>query len=133
MINIKKVDDITKNAVYGFMRRCQKLLPCDNPYYNIPLLIKNICINYYWISEYFTSHGSNFRLNDKKNMVTNTGGWLDTAYGNIEIDSKPILYEWYFKIIQDGDIFIGIDSSNKEFINADFSKKATSRFQSEST
>ena len=56
MINIRKVDDKTKNTVYGFIRRYQTLFPNKNPYYNIPLLVKNICINYYWIAEYVFLH-----------------------------------------------------------------------------
>ena len=123
ILNLSKVDQGTIDIVSGYIKICQTLLPNDNSFYNIPSLVECICIEYYWVYEHFTKHGQYFSLNDERNVATHKGFHDDTVYGNIKIDNKPILYEWIFKIVEDGSIYIGIDSSNKAFCDSDFSER----------
>ena len=46
---LKKVDESTKNLIYGFCRKSHESLPTDNIYYNIQPLIIHIIMLYYWI------------------------------------------------------------------------------------
>ena len=123
---VKNIDQVTKDIVFGYIRQCEiNLLPNNNTFFNISSLIKFICIIYYWRQEYFTSHGSCSKLNDEKDIVTNTEYKTNTVYGNININNKiSCIYLWTFKIINwwipTGQIFIGIDSSNKKFIEKNF-------------
>ena len=44
----KKIEQTIKDAVFGYIKQyCQPLLPYNNPYYNIPMLVKQICLCYY--------------------------------------------------------------------------------------
>ena len=124
-IKHKNVDNKTINIVFGFIRRCQMLLPNNNPLYNIPSLVEHLCICYYWIREYFTSHGNIITLNENKNIAISKGDMWDTntVYGNIDIDDKPKLYIWLIKLYSKTySAYFGLDSSNKQFCNDDFSQ-----------
>ena len=122
-LKIEDVDQLTKDIVFGFIRECEKLL-LNNDIYIIPSIIYHICINYYWMKEYFTLFGKHMKLNDEKNIIQNIDNFVDTAYGNIQIDNKLFLYEWNFKIIKHfAEIAIGIESSNKHFIDGRFTNK----------
>ena len=124
-LETKKCDKRTRSIVYEYIRRCQLLLPQNNPYYNIAELIKHLCISYYFTREYFTKHGNNITLNDKQNIAKKSGKHYDTVYGNIDIDgSSPMRYIWTFKIIQiEYEMDIGIDASNKLYCNTWFHNK----------
>ena len=66
----KLADQRTKDIVNGFIKQYQKLLSKNNIYhYNIPSLIQNLCLNYYWIKEYFTFHGVDIILNKDKTIA----------------------------------------------------------------
>ena len=75
-VKIKNIDEKIKDIVCGYIRRCQYLLPNNNPYYNIPSLVEHLCITYYWISEYFTDHGNSITVNEQKNIATNTDDYM---------------------------------------------------------
>ena len=99
-VNTKNIDDRIIYAVSGYLRRCQLLIPRNNVYYNIPSLVEYLCINYYRITEYFTSHGNYITLNDDKSIAQTIVNQRDTVYGNIEINNtKPMIYKWIFKIL----------------------------------
>ena len=125
---IKATDQKTKDIVNGFIRDSQNLLPNDkNQYYNIPSLVFIITILYYYNPEYFTIHGDLMELNQDKNIVTMNGFYSSTSikavYGNVMIEMGSTgKHIWTFNIIkpnQQAIIVIGIDSSNKQFINSD--------------
>ena len=118
-IAIKNVDKRTLFTVSGFIRKCQKLLPHDNVYYNIPSLVEHICISFYWIAEYFTIHTENILLTDNKNTAKTVGNSVTTVYGNIKVSDPSIIYKWTFKAEQG--LGIGIDSSIKSTPENDFS------------
>ena len=84
----KQANQRNKDIVNGFIKQCQNLFDKNNIYhYNIPSLISNLCIDYFWISEYFTLHGSDITLNKDKNIVTLIGYKANTIYGNVDIDN----------------------------------------------
>ena len=66
IVDIKNVDDITKKIVFGYIARCQKILPKNNTYYNIPSLVSHICILYYWNPEFWSVYGNGIIVNDDK-------------------------------------------------------------------
>ena len=75
---------------------------------------KNITIiSYYWITEYFTTHGDNIILDKYTNIVYSKSKNTQTVYGNITINDESI--------IRAKTLSIGIDSSNKAHCNGDFS------------
>ena len=121
---IKKVDQRTKSIINGFMKEAQSLLPFqDNSYYNIPDLVFMITILYYFNPEYFSVHGRNMELNENKDIMGSHGG-RNTVYGNIVITKKDRgKFIWTFKLIEPKEnviMTIGIDSSNKAFVNDRF-------------
>ena len=93
IITAKYADQRTKNIVYGFIKQCQQLLNKNNIYhYNIPSSIQNLCLNYFWICEYFTLHGSDITLNKDKNIAkVNEKHSNGTVYGNFDINNNPLL------------------------------------------
>ena len=133
---LNEIDQRSKLIVYGFLRNMyQKTSPTKHKLHNnVPELVYYICICYYYIPEYFTKHGSNLHLNTEQNLVVysstihddnNYKNDMNTVYGNIEIsyDSNSDIneYIWIFEIISCSEtISIGIDSSNKEFIDDAF-------------
>ena len=130
----KLADDNTKDVVFGYTKDIEKKLLS----LNMPLLIKYLCLNYYFIDESFGIHGENIVVNEAhdtakynvKHGSTNVFGM--TVYGNSIIDVNDTSineYLWRFNILSQSDdpcgFYIGIDSSNKKHINTDFSWIAT--------
>ena len=125
-MKIANIDQKAIDVVSGYIRQCQKLLPKNNIYYTIPSLVEQMCITYYWIHEYFTVYGDNITLDKINNIASSILDEynIETIYGNIIIDDKPIIYKWIFKILKlESIIIIGIDSSNKQFCNGDYATK----------
>ena len=124
---IKHVSQRTQNLMSGYVREIEKELSLT-----IPDLITVICIFYYYHFERFTTHGVNIELNKQQTIATKKqGSKFDTrtVYGAIGIDlhCKANKYVWTFKILSlpsSGEwsdaIYIGIDNSNKSFIEDDF-------------
>ena len=119
---LKNIDQRTKDIVIGYIKQCQLLLPQNNTYYNIPSLVRHLCMAYYLIKEYFTKHSKDIELNENGSIATNTASDFRSAYGNIVIDGELLMiYKWWFKILRASVICIGIDSSNKKHIDVDYS------------
>ena len=124
---LKRAKGKDKTAVFGYVRKCQYSLPQNSSYYNIPQLIYFICYAFYTKTEYFTKYGKHIKLNDEQDTVSNIYSSASTAYGNINIngnDDGNIIYLWTLKILSLSTnypvIVIGIDSSNKMYINERF-------------
>ena len=71
--------------------------------------------------EFFTVHGRAVILEKSDTEATHNSvvsPWA-TVYGNVEIDdSKAARYFWKFRVVQPGIIYFGIDSSGKQFFDA---------------
>ena len=126
---IKSIPQSIKDIIFGYLRNNQQILfkSKNNPYYNIPQLVAFIILSFYQNVEYFSEHGQSIKLNKKTNTISHEGKEYGTAYGNININGEiNALYIWTIKILLDRKcIYIGLDSSNKKFINDDFSDYAT--------
>ena len=123
---LKGADPRTKDIVNGFIKNSQVLLPNEeNAYYNIPSLVFMMTLLYYYNPEYFTKHGRDISLNETKNIahLEKSAGY-STVYGNITITKKDQgKHIWTFNISEPNKqviMTIGIDSSAKRFLNADF-------------
>lgn len=128
---MKEIDSNTKKSVFGCIRQENGLLG-DNI---IPALINYICLSYVYVAneEYSTEYGDSIRYDKQSHTVTNY--WAEhggTAYGHFALTTCPLYHQisqsmtvdqyiWKVKIIsnQTGQISIGIDSSDKECVNAD--------------
>ena len=125
---IKNINQKVKDIVFGYIRLSQCLLPNNNnSYYNIPSLVSYICILYYNQTERFSKYPKNMKHDELKNNIRVISTGRGTVYGDIMIDcSIPSIYEWIIKIIKmngddwDDPIIIGIDSSNKQYIDSNF-------------
>lgn len=120
----KYYDETDKYIVFGFFRQTFQNI-------NTPPVIMYICFYYFHHPEIFSYHGSFMSLNKINNILTfkhskpsNTK--YNTAYGRlhiIRIDTKYI-HKWEIKLLSldpQTDIIIGIDSSNMEHVNSNFS------------
>eukprot|EP01083_Nonionella_stella_P009952 28475_1 len=126
---IKYVDTRSKRIVFGFICESQTMLDADNPYYNIPDLVKYICFIYYHSREYFTVYGSNIVYEENTNTIRHIGGdgHGHSAYGFVPISDTMedgTFYQWKFKILnyvpQRQQVCIGIDCSDKLHAETDF-------------
>ena len=83
----------------------EKILPADNPYYNIPSLVTYIILRYYFHGEKFTLHDDHIELNEKGTIATHTGGLTyDIVYGERLVQfNSGLVYEWRIKILDQGD------------------------------
>lgn len=106
--------------VFGYINRIERKHSII-----IPNEIKSICLEYYLIKEYFTVHGANISLDETNMIATHSTYSPDTVYGNYLIDPTDATiarYKW--KLVTNGPqfsvIYLGIDSSNKEYISNDF-------------
>ena len=64
-------------------------------------------------------------MNDENNIATMTDTrYCGTVYGTINIDGTKMIYRWTFKIIQinNNELDIGIDSSNKKLCDTYFTR-----------
>ena len=116
------VDDRSKDSVFGFIRQSRHKTH-DTA---IPMMIQYCCLNYYFINEYFTKCGDNLKISDDGKIVSkqrNLYGKIVSVYGNAMIDIDNIStskYVWTIKIGGEETCYFGIDSSNKKWINGDF-------------
>ena len=112
--------------VFGYVSKIESKLSTQI----IPIAIKYICLRYYLIIKQFGDHGSFIKLNENQNIahyIGNSGQW-NTVYGTNVIDpgNKHIKkYKWKLKLLNFDDhdrngFYIGIDSSNKKFVEQDF-------------
>lgn len=136
MLALKRLKSAHNNfrfSVFGYLREHE----ADRSI-NIPMMIKYVCLNFYLLEEKFTKHGTHMVVNNLKNKAeiifepnNNTpsiihGESANTVYGDDVInfaDESISEYKWKFKITGDlsHSFSVGIDSSNKKWINDDFS------------
>eukprot|EP01084_Bolivina_argentea_P258825 436508_1 len=123
---LKITDQRTKDIVFGYIRTLERLLKLN---YSTPLQIQYCCLHYYFTQEYFTKCGDCMKLNEIRDTVCkSTGGGkfnYNSAYGNFVIDAtktEVTEYIWHIKLINvtAGYAYVGIDSSNKQYINSRF-------------
>eukprot|EP01084_Bolivina_argentea_P165898 288125_1 len=109
---LNMIPQSTRFKVLGYIRNCE----CERKL-NIPMMLKIICLSYYYIDEHFRS-AENLQLNENKKIAINnhSRGNMISAYGSIIIDSLcRNIYCWKFKIIEHGfGIGIGIESVDKK-------------------
>ena len=76
---LQKIDDQTKYAVYGWLRKAEEELNLNH----IPLMISSICILYYHMEEIFQLIPYHIKLSDDNKCITklSTFGWGNTCYG----------------------------------------------------
>eukprot|EP01083_Nonionella_stella_P106138 305821_1 len=110
--------------ISGYINKIKQELEALND--NTPAVIGFTCLLYYCVRERFTAHGKCMRINRDKDLASmvNVGG--NTVYGSIEIKSNvKYVYRWNIKVVgtnyQWFAFSIGIDSSNKEHFESDFS------------
>ena len=122
-------DQSRKDLIFGYIRELSKSHAFD---LNIPLVIKYFCLQYYFINEYFTRHGNNIAITNSQGTNNNLDimkvkkfGVKGTVYGNINIDISYDEHIWKFIVNVDTEsaLRIGIDSSNKRWINNDFTEQ----------
>ena len=70
--DVKFIRQHYKDIVFGFIRKCQSLLPTDNIYYTIPSLVSHWCLLYFYIKEHFDPDccGSNIVLSENNTIAT---------------------------------------------------------------
>lgn len=95
------VPQATKDCVAGYIRETQRIMPKNNPYYNIPSLIKYVVIYYYYQREIFNKHGKLIKLTENNTVATKEKAKIyNNVFGSTSIDfSKNIIYKWEFKIL----------------------------------
>eukprot|EP01084_Bolivina_argentea_P001714 3161_1 len=106
---VQFIDQINKDIVFGYIRIAQKLLPSNNPYYNIPTLVLHACLLYYVPKECFDQIGAEMKImyddNDNNNNIVElkSGSVWNTAYGSFVIDANKncnAIYQWKIKLIK---------------------------------
>jgi hypothetical protein len=125
----------TRQVVAAFIRHARRsYFFADDSYHNnpIPALIAIITTIYYDHAEYFSSHGSKLSLKHGIHTIRSFGSFTDysraynSVYGNIRINAtgKTIKYQWTFRVFRElyprGIFAIGIDSSNKQYVDTTF-------------
>ena len=82
---IKDIDQRIQDTVSGFVRQIMNVTDNDT----IPSIVVAICILYYHVKEYFTSHGPHIELSDNNSVAsvvhTKNDSYYDLAFGNIKI------------------------------------------------
>ena len=126
---LKFVDQATKDLVEGFIRNTSRTFSDDKV---IPSLVVTICILFYHLVEFFSVCGKSMIIDDNMTIlkVSVPNGKLErmTGYGNIEITNRyNCIYSWTLKLVKLDifDTFIGIDASNKEHIDRNFTGNTT--------
>ena len=114
LVKLSTVEDKAKNLIYGFMRESRALFASNNVYYNIPMLIQQICLTYYYIRMVFNQkqHGSDIVfVNDTTIKRTTDEYWASALIGH-EITDKicnnfKIDFLWKSSPHSNGQFFMG--------------------------
>ena len=123
--------DRSKLLIHGFIKMMQRELfsdNIDNPYYDIPPLVINICIWFYHCTDFFSMSGSDLKINETGDTVTCIRGHRNSAFGNIGIDLNKInnmIYRWDLEILQFDETYlmsIGFASDRTTYLNGDFNQ-----------
>lgn len=117
--DVKIIDELTHNLIYGYSRRIEALFPYYNTYYTIPTLIIHWIMLYYFEREYFkTFNNAKYEhIGDQNTKIkglrkSNEG----SVYGAIIMKpNKKITLEYEFKILSktNYDVLIGIDDEQE--------------------
>ena len=110
LVHPNKINQKQRNLIYGYMRECQLLFPSDNVYYNIPELINQICLTFYYIQLrfYTQTRGSNLNfpdndINDGQTVekLKGDGKWSVCIFGDDndkicgdEYDEFNLWFKW---------------------------------------
>lgn len=127
---IKLINQNVQFIIFGYCRESQKALKINenNQYHDIPDLICYICLMYYHVNEYWTEYGYGIKCDESLKTITNTNGEFSTAYGYqpISIHENINYFKWELEVINNRSdkICIGIDCSDKKWINDDFGYKS---------
>eukprot|EP01084_Bolivina_argentea_P014195 26537_1 len=107
--NFKWVNAVPKHTNYcvnGYIRNQQNRLPNSNTFYNIPLLITYLILDYYYERESIRKifKKSSVKLNQKRQIATirhiSDTNVHHTVYGSLLIDfSKSFIYEWDIRVL----------------------------------
>lgn len=118
MKRLANINQTDKDVTFGYMRRAQKSYKC----LNIPIALSHICLLYFYQFDYFAECGLNMKINEGKDIVTNTGGDGSTGYGALHIANDPyssaFIYQWQFAVLPykkttiQGFVAIGIADHN---------------------
>ena len=129
---LSKIDKETKNAVYGWIRKHEKLLKLGN----IPTMISIICILYYRNEEEFINNGINigYPENNHKCVMSIFNGHKDhhQAFGSTLVPSmNSNIYEWdilikeldYHETLNNVQIGLAAFQNGKHYISALYQNK----------
>ena len=110
------VDQTTKHTVYGYLRWMEKdLRPSSDDvlFRNIPELITNICICYYFREKFAIANGDTEISPDGQTTAKTGEGWANTSYGAAVIPSmQDMVYQWdLITSHTKGYAFVGITSN----------------------
>eukprot|EP01084_Bolivina_argentea_P254908 428651_1 len=95
----KKINQLHKDVVCGYIRNAQLLLPLNNPYYNIPRIVNVLCSLYSMIYDEWDQNCKGTHYIIKDNILTQTKLNCDeTAFMKQIINNKG-KYKWKFKLI----------------------------------
>eukprot|EP01084_Bolivina_argentea_P126028 223217_1 len=126
---LKLIKQNTKDVVFGYMRKMASLVQVSS---NIPKLVKFTVLYYYHQPEYFTVYSPKIALDEFNSIITNNkiSNKNHTSYGNIDVNgSVNAVFVWKILLICGfGTVCIGLDSSNKKYINGDFSDRKQNQF-----
>lgn len=109
---VNRVDQQTRYAVHGWMRRQQSELEITN----LPPILAVIIVLYYRSSELFDIISKKcIKLSENKTMITKQGQlrgkykYENNNYGSMEIDSTSNgVYQWDLNIVKCGWIYLGV-------------------------
>lgn len=120
--------DSEQLCIFGFVREEQRSLSAGS-YFNVPEPIVTMILSYYQLTEEFTKWNPQcIRINQieeaTKVSMFDEYDVGTTVYGSVDITEYPhALYRWTFSSIKRiGWIFIGIDSSECEHVEADYTE-----------
>ena len=132
----ERADKRTKSIIHGYVLKHRNQFDIK-----MPDIIQLLIILYYWIEEKFTDHGDSISIDDESLTVTHTGettNFSNTVYGNNVIDytdTSITEYIWRIKVLKVDPhrhhysipFCIGLDSSDNQYINEDYSAFKTGK------
>lgn len=123
----KKADLKSKLSVFGWIRSVETKIYGGNC--ELPDVLKQYCISYYFNRDFFTDHGKKIIVDKLRELAGSISdiNRRNTIYGNELIDLESIEYYvkhcwiWKFQISQTNcntpGFWIGINDSNKKILN----------------
>ena len=96
--DVKKIDQRTKDCVFGFIRKSQTLLPDNNVYFLIPSLVIHWILLYFNSIERFAVFSNKFEASKDNTIVTKTDTGYSAAYLTETVSSG--IHYWRFKVLE---------------------------------